>query len=110
MEGLQRHQNDLVSISTWVEEIEGLEYNLVLIFKQQRDQTNETCSNLEINDFVLVIQTEFQRDMLCLHVKSGICVDTTYKINDYDLNLITFMVLDDYQEGIPVAWALSNRG
>ena len=22
---------------------------------------------------------------------------------------ITFMVLDDYQEGIPVAWALSNR-
>ena len=36
-------------------------------------------------------------------------IDATYKINDYDFNLITFMVLDDYQEGIPVAWALSNR-
>ena len=24
-------------------------------------------------------------------------------------SMITFMVLDDYQEGIPVAWALSNR-
>ena len=36
-------------------------------------------------------------------------MDVTYKINDYDFNLITLMVLDDFQEGIPVAWALSNR-
>ena len=98
IEGIQRHQNDLVSVSTWVEEIEGLEYNLVFIFKQQGDQANETCSNLEINDFLLVIQTEVQRVMLCLHIKSGICVDATYKISHYDFNLITFMVLDDYQD------------
>ena len=57
----------------------------------------------------LVTQTEFQRDMLCSHGGSGICVDATYKINDYDFNLLTFMVLDDYQEGISVVWALSNR-
>ena len=25
------------------------------------------------------------------------------------INLITLMVLDSYEEGIPVAWALSNR-
>ena len=47
--------------------------------------------------------------MLRSHGASGICVDATYKINDYDFNCITFMVLDDYQEGIPVVWALSNR-
>ena len=47
----------------------------------------------------LVIQTEFQRDMLCSHGGSGICVDATYKINDYDFNIITFMVLDDYIPG-----------
>ena len=47
--------------------------------------------------------------MLRSHGASGICVDATYKINDYDFNRITFMVLDDYQEGIPVVWALSNR-
>ena len=40
--------------------------------------------------------------MLCSHGGSGICVDATYKINDYT-------VLDDYQEGISVVWALSNR-
>ena len=56
-----------------------------------------------------IIQTEFHRDMLRSHGASRICVDATYKMNDYDFNLITFMVLDDYEEGIPVEWALSNR-
>ena len=42
IEGIQRHQNDLVSVLTWVEEMEGLEYNPVLIFKQQGDQATET--------------------------------------------------------------------
>ena len=32
----------------------------------------------------------------------------TYSINDYDFNLITLMVLDNFQEGIPTMWALSN--
>ena len=31
------------------------------------------------------------------------------RVNDYDFNLITVMILDGFQEGIPVAWALSNR-
>ena len=108
IEGIQRHQNYLISVSSWVKEMEALEYSPVLIFKQQGDQANELCSNLKTNDFLLVIQTEFQRDMLRSHGASGICVDATYKINDYDFNLITFMALDDYQEGIPVVWTLSN--
>ena len=37
-----------------------------------------------------------------------VCVlDATYKINDYDFHLI--IVLDGFQEGIPIAWALSNH-
>ena len=39
----------------------------------------------------------------------GVCIDATYKVNDYDFHLITILVLDDFQEGIPVAWALANR-
>ena len=27
----------------------------------------------------------------------------------YDFKLITILVLDDFREGIPVAWAISNR-
>ena len=107
--GIQKHPNDLLSVSSWVEEMETLEYNPVLLFKQQGDQPSEYCKNLEAHDFLLVIQTEFQRDMLTSHGSSGVCMDAKYKINDYDFNLITLMVLDDYQEGIPVAWALCTR-
>ena len=27
----------------------------------------------------------------------------------YDFNLITHLIVDDFGEGIPVAWAISNR-
>ena len=43
------------------------------------------------------------------HGVGGVCIDATYRVNDYNINLITLMVLDDFQEGIPVAWSLSTR-
>ena len=107
--GIQRHPNDLVSVSSWVEEMEMLEYNPILLFKQQGEEPYDSCNRLLSQDFLLVIQTKFQRDMLSAHAESGICMDATYKINDYDFNLISLLVLDNFQEGIPVLWALSNR-
>ena len=86
-----------------------MEYIPVLLFKQQGQQPSKTCSSLASHDFLLVLQNEFQRDMLRLHGTGGACTDATYKINDNDFHLITLMVLDDFQEGVPVAWALSNR-
>ena len=32
----------------------------------------------------------------------------TYKVNDYDLNLIMMMTLDGFQEGVPVMSAKRN--
>ena len=37
-----------------------------------------------------------------------ICVDTTHGTNHYDFNVFTIMVVDDYGEGLPVAWAITN--
>ncbi len=96
-------------MATIVQEMESLDYNAILLFKQQGDKPNQTCSLLEVQDFLLVLQTEFQRDMFIKHSQNGVCIDATYKINDYDFILITLLVLDDYQEGIPVAWAISNH-
>ena len=109
IEGVQRHTNDLISVTSWVEEMEMLEYNPILFFKQQGQQPFPTCDRLETHDFLLVMQTEFQRDMFCKYAHNVVCMDATYKTNDYEFNLITLMVLDDYQEGIPTLWALSNR-
>ena len=36
-------------------------------------------------------------------------MDSTHGTNAYQFLLISVMVLDDYGEGIPVAWAISNK-
>ena len=108
IEGIRRHANDLISVVSWVEEMELLQYNPVLVFKQQQPPS-QSAPSLKMNDFLLVLQTEFQRDMLRTYGKSCVCMDTTYRTNEYDFYLIALMVIDDYQEGIPVGWALCNR-
>ena len=83
---------------------EHLDYNPILIFKQQgHEQDNDT------DDVLLGIQTEFQRDMMIKFGNMVICVDTSHCTNIYDFYLITVLVVDEYGEGIPVAWGLSNR-
>ena len=44
IEGVQRHLNDLISVSAIVEEMETLKYNPILIFKQQGEEANNLCS------------------------------------------------------------------
>ena len=38
-----------------------------------------------------------------------VCMDATHGTNMYDFKLITLLVLDDFGEGIPVAWVITNR-
>ena len=109
IEGISRHANDLTSVCSWVEELSSLPYNPVLVFKPQGTPQLPSMENISVNDFVLGIQTEFQRDMLKKFGNSCICMDGTHGTNVYDFNLITILVIDEYGEGIPVAWLLANR-
>ena len=47
--------------------------------------------------------------MRTLATNRVICVDGTHGTNSYDFTLITVMVIDEYGEGFPVAWCISNR-
>ena len=38
-----------------------------------------------------------------------ICIDSTYATNRYDFPLTTLMVIDEFGEGIPVAYMVCNR-
>ena len=38
-----------------------------------------------------------------------VCMDATHGTNMYDFNLITVLVVDEFGEGIPTAWAITNR-
>ena len=59
--------------------------------------------------FLLCVQTPFQKEMMRCFANSMIFADSTHSTTQYDFLLTTFLVIDDFGEGIPVAFAISNR-
>ena len=74
IDGIIRHKNDLTSVMAWVEEMNMLDYNPVLVFKPQGVGSSSTC----IDDFLLVLQTHFQCDMLKQFGSNAVCIDSTH--------------------------------
>ena len=87
----------------------SLDYNSVVIFKQQGTKQSDNIDNMADNAFILEIQTHFQRDVMMKFGNDTVCMDSTHGTNMYDFNLITFLVVDEYGEGVPVAWMIANR-
>lgn len=104
---MQKDHDDANSVLYWVAEMEREEHNPVLCFKSQGESSNH--AGIETNDFLLGIQTEFQQDMFVKYATKLVCADATHGTNAYDFQLITVLVIDDYDEGIPVAWLISNK-
>ena len=109
LQGIERHKDDATSVSIWVQEmaVNG-ENNPVLLYKQQGEPQPKNCDNLDDEDFALVLQTPTQTEMLKEFGKI-ICIDSTHGTNGYDFNLITILVIDEFGEGFPVGWCISNR-
>ena len=40
---------------------------------------------------------------------NAICIDSTHGSNAYHFNLTSIVIVDDYGEGLPVGWMLSNK-
>ena len=59
---------------------------------------------------MIVIQTTLQKHMMGLYAPKGICTDATHGTTGYDFKLISYLVVDDLDEGFPVACCISNRG
>ena len=104
---VQNDNNDAKSVLFWVAEMEREDHNPVLCFKAQGEKSNHV--GIESNDFLLGLQTEFQKDMFVKYATKLVCVDATHGTNAYDFQLITVLVIDDYDEGIPVVWLISNK-
>uniref|UniRef100_A0A1X7V9Y0 SWIM-type domain-containing protein n=1 Tax=Amphimedon queenslandica TaxID=400682 RepID=A0A1X7V9Y0_AMPQE len=83
--------------------------NPILLFKQQSYEQPSDIDDMAKNEFLIRIQTLFQRDMLLQFGPKAICMDSTNSTNAYDFFLITILVLDDLGEGVPIAWIISNR-
>ena len=105
IEGMH-HANDHSSVKMGVEEMKSQPYNLILLYIPQGELENG--SNLGSEDFLLCIQTEFQRDVMKQFGNNIICMDATHSITVYDFLLISVLIVDEYCGGVPVAWAMSN--
>ena len=104
---MQKDNNDAQSVMFWVAEMEREDHNPILCFKAQGETSHHV--GMKSNDFLLGLQTEFQKEMFIKYAKKLVCVDATHGTNAYDFQLITVLVIDDYDEGIPVAWLISNK-
>ena len=108
---VERHSNDSVSVGAWIEEFRSRgEDNPVLLYKPQGGSQPQKCDGLNDDDFALVLQTPLQKEIMQkLGPNRVVCIDATHKTNGYDFPLITVLVVDEFGEGFPVAWFLSNR-
>ena len=108
LKGHIKHSDDATSVKAWLLEMEEKEDNPVLFYKFQGDSTKEP--SLLPSDFVIVFQTEFQAEMMCKFAPNHVvCVDSTHGITGYDFKLLSMVVIDEFGEGIPVAWLLTTR-
>ena len=105
---LRLHDNDAVSVDIWVKNMTklGIE-SPVLKYKSQGMDTNDI--GIESEDFILILMTPFQADSLKKFGSNIVCVDSTHGTTNYDFLLTTLVVVDEYGEGIPVAYLISNR-
>ena len=82
--------------------------NVVLYYKPQGADDDKT--GLKREDFLIVLQTPIQAEMLIKFAEGKVvCVDATHGTNAYDFKLITLLVVDEYGEGFPVAWCITNK-
>ena len=79
---MRRRENDLISVSSWVEEVWGISYNPIRLFMVQGQSQLEEMDNMTVANFVLTIQTQFQCDAFQAF-GNVVCVDASYVQNQY---------------------------
>jgi hypothetical protein len=123
----KRHENDAVSIESWINEMKELGDDCpVRYFKQQGWPGDKVlCAPVGLlagngtlriesphpheSDFVLIIMTNGQAEMLKTYGNDVITTDSTHGSNAYDFQLTTIMVLDENRSGFASAYMFSSR-
>ena len=100
----QYHKDDATSVMVWVDTMKKQPSSPVLLYKQQGQPTKPECWHLRDQDFMLVLQSPTQAEVLrkCGH-NQVICIDDTHGTNSYDFYLTTILAVDEFGEGYPTA-------
>ncbi|KAJ8932722.1 hypothetical protein NQ314_014417 [Rhamnusium bicolor] len=82
-----RNKDDATSVHLCIEELQRSEFNSVLLYKREGD----------------ILET------LVKYGNNIIAVDGTHGLNNYNFELTTLMVVDNFNEGFPGAFMFTNR-
>lgn len=93
------HQEDSVSVQVLVQMLQKLEKSPILDYVD--DAESET--------FTLTIMTEFQVEMLRKFGEDKILIDGTHGLNAYEIQLFSLVVVDEFGNGVPVAFCFSKK-
>lgn len=110
--GVQRdvilHPNDAVSVEAWVNKNQASESPSVR-YNKFNGELDPEHTELHLDDFVLILMSDTQIEMLKNLGNDVVCVDGTHGTNGYGFEMTTVLVLNDRKEGFPVATMFSSR-
>lgn len=101
----KRHNVDALSVDLQVKHLSKDPSNPIIFYKTQG--TEDT--HLDMHDFMLVILTETQKEVLKKFGNNKLCIDSTHGTNQYNFNLTTIVVIDEFGEGYPAAFYISSK-
>ena len=88
--------DNATSVQMAVISLQKEEYNPILYFKPQHYEDPQFPKD----SFILILQTDFQRQLYQQFSNKIVCIDSTHGTNAYKFKLITLMVPDDFAAGI----------
>ena len=110
LESTRKHSNDQQSVLAWITQWKNSENNSVLFYKLQgTDYEDDEDLNLTKDDFMVILQSPIQKSLEQKFAQNGVCCDATHGTTRYDFKLTTLLVIDEFGEGAPFAWCLSNH-
>jgi len=109
LDDTRRREDDQTSVRSWIHDWSLREDTPFLYYKLEGEVAGDTNPYLKKEDFVIIIQTPIQRQLLKKFGSKGICNDSTHGTTEYDFILNTLLVIDEFGECQPVAWCLANQ-
>lgn len=101
-----RHSSDVLSVHSWVREKQESS-NIVWFYKPQGHKLLERPTLVD-DDFILILASDIQIQMLAEHGKNIICFDGTHGTNAYGFELTTLLMVDEMHKGFPCAFMFSS--
>ena len=103
---LHNHPSDGESVDMKIAQMIKEEYNPVLAYKPQFEES--TLPGIDKENFIFIFQSEAQMKMYKENCGKIVSIDSTHRTVQYNFKLITLLVIDEYYRGYPVAFCLSG--